>query len=114
MIQSGSSFACAHITRLIAKIIQGKKLDVKDLLNELREEATAVYQSRTYKENAPEFTIKRAVCFPYNKEIDTLCRNEALLTFKLIGVYDSKYNFNLGKTIILGKIIKQIGMKTSI
>lgn len=43
MIQSGSSFACAHITRLIAKIIQGKKLDVKDLLNELREEATEVY-----------------------------------------------------------------------
>ena len=108
MVQSGSSFACAHITGLIAKIIQGRKMDVTALLHELREEAVAVYQSRTYKENAPEFTIKKAVCFPYNKEIDTLCRNEALLTFKLTGVYDSKYNFNLGKTTPSGKKIKQI------
>lgn len=31
-----------------------------------------------------------------------------MLTFKLIGVYDSKYNFNLDKTTVSEKIIKQI------
>ena len=89
MVQSGSSFACAHITGLVAKIIQGKKLGIQGILNELRKYATVVFETRTYKENYPEFKIRKAICFPYNKEIDTLCRNESLLAFELVGVYDS-------------------------
>lgn len=108
MIQSGSSFACAHITGLVAKIIQGKKMGIQEVLHELREYSTSIFKSKTYVDNAPEFTIKKAVCFPYNKEIDTLCRNESLLTFELVGVYDSKYNLNCGKKTNCGKEIKSI------
>lgn len=108
MIQSGSSFACAHITGIVAKIIQGKKMGLQDVLYELRQYAKAVYKSQICKENIPEFEIKKAVCFPYNKEIDTLCRNEPLLNFELVDVYDSRYNFNCGKKTSFGKIIKDI------
>lgn len=108
IIQSGSSFACAHITALVAKIIQDKKLNMKEILYKLREYATVVFEPQTYEENIPAFEIKRAICFPYNKEIDTLCRNESQLTFELVGIYDSKLNFNGGKMTRYGKIIKNI------
>jgi hypothetical protein len=108
MIQSGSSFACAHITGLVAKMIQGKKPSIDAVMTELRENATATYKSQKYRDNSPIFQIDKGVCFPYNKEIDTLCRNESLLSFKLVDVYDSKYNFNIGKITSSGKVIKNI------
>ena len=107
-IQSGSSFACAHITGLVAKMMQGKKLYTKEVMNCLRRYATEVFYTRQYRDNRPKFQITKAICFPYNKEIDTLCRNMDLLSFKLMGVYDSKYSFNIGKTIYPNKEIKSI------
>lgn len=108
MIQSGSSFACAHITGIVSKIIQGNKLNTEQVKHKLREYATNIFSSGLYRDNIPEFRIKKAICFPYNKEIDTLLRNEALLNFNIIGAYDSKYNFNIGKTISSSNSIKSI------
>lgn len=108
IIQSGSSFACAHITGLVAKIMQERKMNIQEILYELRKYSTAIFESKIYVDNIPEFVIKNAICFPYNKEIDTLCRNESLLAFELVGVYDSKYNYNIGKKTSSGKKIKNI------
>lgn len=108
MVQGGSSFACAHITGLIAKIIQGGSFSKKKILFELRANATNIYKTRRYQDNSPRFTIKKAVCFPYNKEIDTIVRNQSELNFKLCEVYDSKYNVNIGKEIFHGTKIRDI------
>ncbi len=102
MIQGGSSFACAHITGLIAKMLQNNKLSKKDILSELRANAMNVYETRSYQDNFPKFKIKNAICFPYNKEIDTIVRNQSQLCFNLCGVYDSKYNVNIGKEMSEG------------
>lgn len=99
MIQGGSSFACAHITGLIAKMVQNNKLSKKDILYELRANAINRYETRSYQDNSPKFTIKNAICFPYNKEIDAITRNQSQLSFNLCGVYDSKYNINIGKEV---------------
>ncbi|MCL2311270.1 MAG: S8 family serine peptidase [Firmicutes bacterium] len=99
MIQGGSSFACAHITGLIAKMVQNNKLSKKDILCELRANAMNIYETQSYQNNFPKFIIKNAVCFPYNKEIDAITRNQSQLSFNLCGVYDSKYNINIGKEI---------------
>lgn len=108
MIQSGSSFACAHVTGLVAKIMRGHRMRMQDVLAKLRNYATVVFESCTYFDNMPNFKIEKAICFPYNKEIDTLCRNESLLNFELVGIYDSRYSMNLGKTIKSKKKIKNI------
>lgn len=99
MIQGGSSFACAHITGLIAKMVQNNKLSKKDILYELRANAINKYETCSYQDNSPKFKIKNAICFPYNKEIDAITRNRSQLSFNLCGVYDSKYNINIGKEI---------------
>lgn len=104
MIQGGSSFACAHITGLIAKMVQKDKLSKKDILYELRANAMNIYEPRNYQDNSPKFTINNAICFPCNKEIDVIAKNQSQLRFNLCGVYDSKYNLNIGKEI--GKGIK--------
>lgn len=108
MIQGGSSFACAHITGLIAKMLQNNKLSKKDILSEFRTNAMNIYEASNYQDNYPKFKIKNAICFPYNKEIDTIIRNRSLLGFNLCGVYDSKYNFNIGKEICEGIKIHDI------
>lgn len=108
MIQSGSSFACAHITGIVAKVLQKEKLNTKNVLHLLRENAVNIFESKPYMKNKCKFEVKKAVCFPYNKEIDTLCRNEPMLNFKLDGIYDSKYSFNIGKTVCSDKEIKKI------
>ena len=108
MIQGGSSFACAHITGLIAKILQNNKLSKKEILSELRANAMNIYETRSYQDNLPKFTIKNAICFPYNKEIDVITRNQSQLCFNLCGVYDSKYNINIGKEISEGMKILDI------
>lgn len=56
-----------------------------------------IYKTRSYQDNFPKFKIKNAICLPYNKEIDTITRNQSQLCFNLCGVYDSKYNVNIGK-----------------
>lgn len=102
MIQGGSSFSCAHITGLIAKIVQGGKFSKQEILYELRANAMNIYEPRNYQDNFPKFKIRNAICFPYNKEIDAITRNQSELTFNLFGVYDSKYNINIGKEIGTG------------
>ena len=99
IIQSGSSFTCAHITGLTAKIMENKINKKNMILHKLRENAIHLYTSKSYRINKPKFNIEQAICMPYNKEIDTLIRNHSMLDFFLCGVFDTKYNLNVGKKI---------------
>ena len=69
------------------------------ILHKLRENAIHLYTSKSYRINKPKFNIEQAICMPYNKEIDTLIRNHSMLDFFLCGVFDTKYNLNVGKKI---------------
>lgn len=52
---------------------------------------------KTIDRNLP-FSIKKAVLFPFNKEMHSLLRFSSDINFEIVGVYDSKYSANVGAT----------------
>lgn len=100
MYVSGSSVACAHITRALSLT------DVKSPA----EAFDALYQMSNYvfqKENAPKpfqppsiiKDIKKAIVFPYNKEMHSVVQFDTLLPFSIDGVYDSPLSGNVGRKV---------------
>ena len=46
----------------------------------------------------PQFVIKRAILFPFNKEIRSMVRFSDDLPFEIVDVYDVKHSLNIGYT----------------
>lgn len=114
VIISGSSFAAPYVAAKISEIILrlnlfSKTYDKEVLLNELAKELNLPCENckptATSWEKGTEFTkkIKKAIVFPWNKEIHSLARYHKLLPFEIVGYYDAKYNLNVGCEV--GKLV---------
>lgn len=97
----GSSFSSPYITRFIAEnIILGKvNCYFDDILLLLKNHAKKIYYPEKQIPIEVPFKIKKAIFFPYNKEIITLLRYTDSLICDPVGVYDVKYLGNIGKKI---------------
>lgn len=42
---------------------------------------------------------KKAIVFPFNKEMHSVVRYREELSFEIVGIYDSKYTLKVGKRI---------------
>ncbi|MCU4716012.1 S8 family serine peptidase [Bacillus cereus] len=87
---AGSSFSAPHITALIGKIIQFGIKHKDDILTELRKHAHKIinFDKKMIVENRWIETIKKAIIFPFNKEIHSLIRFQNELPFQIDGVYE--------------------------
>lgn len=95
----GNSFACAHVTVQVAKFILSGKTNKELILSEFKINSLKKYKIESlYKPISLDFTIKRAIIFPFNKEMHSLIRYQNLLAFDVVDVYDSKYSTNIGAT----------------
>ena len=101
----GNSFFAPIISAIIAQFLMSNNIDKKNRIPETYDYLRQI-ASRIETVNAIEniclyhdLKIKKAVLFPYNKEIDCLLRNKDLLEFEILGIYDSKYNGNMSKTM---------------
>lgn len=95
----GNSFACAHVTVQVAKFILSGKTNKELILSEFKINSLKKYKIESfYKPISLDFTIKRAIIFPFNKEMHSLIRYQNLLAFDIVDVYDSKYSTNIGAT----------------
>lgn len=94
---SGSSFIAPYITILIVDLLKKGINNLNNILDELSKKAIRIYEEQKYEEIENCFKINKAIVFPFNKEIHSLVRYSELLSFKLIGVYDSKYFSNINK-----------------
>ena len=57
-----------------------------------------------------DFEIKKAIVFPFNKEMHSLARFSDLLNFEILDFYDTKFSGNMGKGIReLQEIDSEIG-----
>lgn len=104
LIVSGSSFSSTVITAEIAKIVKDRKeISFAEVRSRLKERAAKVYpcnkmpQLLSASKLAKE--IKKAVVFPFNKEVFELAGNEDMCPFEIEGYYTHKYDMNLGKSI---------------
>lgn len=98
-IVSGNSFLCPHITAKVANFVNDKK----DVLEMLKLNAKQVINDNKIDIQEPSFEIKKAVLFPYNKEMHAIVRFIKELQWEIEGVYETKYSFHLGKKIISDK-----------
>lgn len=114
IMQGGSSFLAPYISSIIAGYMKHGITNMKDVREKLKAESIkSIVCQNSRKDEDDLFSISSAVLFPFNKEIDAMCRNADLLDFEIKGIYDSKYLGKIGEKIdyeLLGKecVVKDI------
>jgi len=115
IMTGGNSFAAPHITGIIAHLLeQHPKCSVQDIRLLLKEKALNE-RSQDRNKSKPDRQahrkdfqedyswIKKAVLYPYNKEMHSLVRYRDLLAFEIVGVADPIGKGMVGKDA--GKVI---------
>lgn len=95
----GNSFACAHITGIIAEKYDCVKNVYKgNVLEFLRRESMnqIILETLPFERKNIELKGKKAVIFPFNKENHNIIRYQNMLEFDIVSVYDSKYSGKVG------------------
>ncbi len=110
----GTSFLSIYFTALIANYLsEGTIYDFESICNKLKEKAQKVYVEVHNKKPALDvFEIKKAIVFPFNKEIHSLLRFQDMLNFEIKSVLDSKYMGNINRTI--GTVLQNLNDKTNL
>lgn len=93
----GSSFAAGYITGFIAQFMQAGIKDRMSILMELKKYAKSVYPGYNVKPTGFKNKIKKAVAFPFNKEMHSLVEFLDLTGFELVGINTIKYDKNFHK-----------------
>lgn len=97
IIASGNSFACAHVTAKVAKIINSSIEGWERILKELQRVAKYTESQCAYvTDKNYRIVINKAVLFPFNKEMHALVRYEDMLDFDIVDIYDTKYSSYIG------------------
>lgn len=104
---SGSSFTAPYITARVAEILeQNCNLSLEQLKRRLKEfSAKTIKMSGSAIDNVQvEMSkqidkIKKAIVFPFNKEVHALVANEDLLKFEIVGLYDIGVMGNVNKNV---------------
>ncbi len=125
IMTGGNSFAAPHITGIIAHLLeQHPKCSVQDIRLLLKEKVlNEISQEQNRSQFDPQIPlkdfrenytyIKKAVLYPYNKEMHSLVRYRDLLAFEIVGVADPIGKGMVGKDA--GKVIgePQAGLRIS-
>ena len=100
----GSSFSAPYITAKIVNLFNayGTRLAFDDIMDMLERDAKKIFVGENLKPICKPFSIKKAILFPYNKEITTIIRHYGDMPFEVKGVYDVKFLRNIGKKISVG------------
>lgn len=112
----GTSLLASYFTAVIASLWK-PEITKDEIMEYLKKSANRVYEYKSdylaplvFLEN-----VHKAVVFPFNKEVHSLAAFEDLVRFEIIGYYDIKHKFLLGRKIkeVLGyseneKIIQNI------
>lgn len=101
ILVQGASFSSVYVALKVLELLRDKSKDFVSILSRLRESSKRVFTAPSNDAYEKGFisTIKRAIIFPFNKENHSLLRYRTLLSFKILGVYDSKYSFHVGKKV---------------
>ncbi|MCM1568223.1 MAG: DUF1611 domain-containing protein [Roseburia sp.] len=100
-IAKGSSFLTSYFTAIIANM-EMNCLNKQTIMEELKKKAIKVYRDVPDMQiTAKEFIrdIKKAIVFPFNKEVHSIAAFEDMLPFEIVGYYDIKHKFLVGKQV---------------
>ena len=116
IVLEGNSLACAHVTAQIVKFISDGSRTKIEILQKFKEiSIKRHFLKNTFVKNNFNFKIKKAVIFPFNKEMHSLVRYQHMLSFDIIDIYDTKYSGTIGANtthIMKDKMVKQLKVKS--
>lgn len=96
----GNSFACAHISAVIANFLsENPDALLSAVFQYLRSSSIMIHTAQNGIFYSFQQNIDKAILFPFNKEMHSIIRFQKELPFKIVGVYDTKYTGNVGKRI---------------
>ena len=98
MFLGGNSFACAHVTAIISKLIS-RNTTVEEAHRMLQENAVKTIQLNYSDQKQNFIPIKRAAVFPFSKEIQGILAHQNLIDFEIDAVYDIKYSGRVGANV---------------
>lgn len=98
-ICSGNSFLAPEFSAKISNILKNQKCTFEELVEILDKGACSTIAESNVEIRKIPFQIKRAVVFPFNKEMHSIARYEKDLKFEVVGYYDTKYSRNVGKSV---------------
>lgn len=111
IVMGGGSFACAHITALVFRLIsnEDRQPSLNEVLGMLESRAVHVYRSYTDPlAPGPKFDIHRAALSPFNKEMHQLVRFSSELPFEISAVYDlaqtGRVGMNTNRLVVKSEI----------
>jgi hypothetical protein len=97
----GSSFNAAYITGMLCRYLQDHdEFDLDIALAYLKENAKHVTKYEIKHIRKMPFDIKKAVMFPFNKEIESAAKLNAYLPFELVDVFDFRHSRHIGEHIV--------------
>lgn len=100
-MMQGTSFSAAHIVAVIAKLMEHYSVfnleKVKSSLKECAHKIIVTSEAEPYP--MPQYNIKSAILFPFNKEMHAVIRFSYLLDFEIFGVYTNKYTGQIGRKV---------------
>lgn len=110
IIIKGISFSCCYVTGMIANIVykKQKRYSKEDMLYALRHSKYAKFlPNKNINNDTKNWTdgflftkqIKKAIVFPFNKEIHPLAIFASELPFEIKGFYDIRQHGKVGKNI---------------
>lgn len=100
ILLGGNSFACAHVTTELIKAISFGLKTKEELLDHIKNKAICVYHNNfIFENNTPDFKIRKAVLFPFSKEMHALIRFSDLLNFSIVDIFSDKYSFYNGRKV---------------
>lgn len=101
VFQQGASFCAPKISGRVWKFLQKTHSNQNNLLyalDQLRNSADqCVVPQLTCSHEIP-FTVKRAILYPFNKEIQVVASFEDILKWKIVGIFDTKYSRQIGRS----------------
>lgn len=96
LLVAGNSFACAHVTVQAAKFMYEGAKTKEEILERFKEISIRKFDTGKRKKTNQLFPIQKAAIFPFNKEMHSLVRYTDLLSFEIVGIYDTKYSAKVG------------------
>ncbi len=92
----GNSFAAAHVTCIVARLMSHNITNMSIILQKLSEMSLEKIDEVEGNIRKSNLSIKKAVCYPFSKEMHSLVRYNDILPFDLIEIYDNTYSMNCG------------------
>lgn len=94
----GTSFIAPYITAKISNYIENGITKLEDIKENLKSDAKRIIYNTDYEVINNSFEIKKAVLFPFNKEIRNILKFNNLTKFEINGVFDFKFMKTINKT----------------